>query len=579
MVKKSIFGVIGIVILVSSFSFIKHLKSEVAPTPADKIFINGTIITVDNNNSIAEAVAVKDGKILAIGTTKEINAYKGKATEVEDLQGKTLIPGFIDGHSHFVSVNKSRGPGLAPPPVGTVSNIGDIVAALQKFKEEHNIKPGEWISGSGYDPDQLEEKRQPTKEDFDKAFPDNPIAITHVSGHMTIANSYALKVSGITASTSDPNGGKIVREKGSNEPTGLLLERAAGLLKRTRPEDEVPLTEEEKFGMLKAREKLYASNGITTAQDGATAFANLSLLEDASEKGVLYIDIEALPVYASLTKVLQAYKYGELKNHLKLNGFKLFADGSPQGKTAFFTDPYLTEVPGCDKNECHGIPTITQEKFNKAIVEAFKNNIQPYVHCNGDAAIDMYIKAVRNANAELNTTSIGRRPVVIHAQFTRPDQLDSYKELGMLPSFFSNHTFFWGDVHIQNLGKERAFFESPLNSALKKGIIFTNHTDFGVTPINQIFLMWTAVNRLSRSGVVVGPDERVKPIDALRAVTINGAYEYFEEATKGSIEKGKLADFAILSANPLTVNPATIKDITVLETIKEGKTIFDKKKD
>jgi predicted amidohydrolase YtcJ len=273
---------------------------------------------------------------------------------------------------------------------------------------------------------------------------------------------------------------------------------------------------------------------------------------------------------------LQTYKYGVLNNHLKLNGFKLFADGSPQGKTAFFTESYLTEVPGCDKNECHGIPTITQEKFNDAIVTAFKNNIQPYVHCNGDAAIDMYIKAVKYADAQLNTTALARRPVVIHAQFTRADQLDSYKELGMLPSFFTNHTFFWGDVHIRNLGKERAFFESPVNSALKKGITFTNHTDFGVTPINQIFTIWTAVNRLSRSGVIVGPDERITPIEALRAVTINGAYEYFEEATKGSIEKGKLADFAILTNNPLTVNPATIKDIEVLETIKEGKTIFKK---
>ena len=564
-----------ICLIIASLAFVNRNKSAVV-NAADKIFINGIVVTVNDANTITEAVAVKNGKIVAVGSNKEIKAFKGDSTEVIDLHGKTLIPGFIDGHSHFVSVSRSRGPSLAPPPVGKVKNIADIIVELQKYKEEHNIKSGEWITGSGYDPDQLDEQRQPVKEDLDAAFPNNPVVITHVSGHMRVANSYALKVSGITANTPDPKGGMIVRKKGTNEPAGLLQETAGSLLKRTAPEDEEPLTQDEKFDLLKKREELYASNGITTAQDGATSFANLSLLEAASNKGVLYIDIEALPVFASLNKVLQAYKYGVLNNHLKLNGFKLFADGSPQGKTAFFTESYLTEVPGCDKNECHGIPTITQEKFNDAILTAFKNNIQPYVHCNGDAAIDMYIKAVKYANEQLNTTAIARRPVVIHAQFTRADQLDSYKELGMLPSFFTNHTFFWGDVHIRNLGKERAFFESPVKSALKRGITFTNHTDFGVTPINQLFTVWSAVNRLSRSGVVVGPDERLTPIEALRAVTINGAYQYFEEATKGSIEKGKLADFAILSNNPLTVNPASIKDIEVLETIKEGKTIFKK---
>jgi predicted amidohydrolase YtcJ len=229
------------------------------------------------------------------------------------------------------------------------------------------------------------------------------------------------------------------------------------------------------------------------------------------------------------------------------------------------------------RDDCRGIPTVTQEQFNATVLKDFQNNIQSFVHCNGDATIDMYIKAVENANKVLNTSSVGRRTVIIHSQFARPDQLDKYKELGMMPSFFTNHTFFWGDVHVRNLGKERGYFESPTKSALKRGIVFTNHTDYGVTPINQLFLLWTSVVRQSRSGVVIGPDERLTPIEGIRAITINGAYEYFEEKTKGSLEKGKLADLIILSEDPTTVDPQKIKDIVVLETIKEGKTIYTRK--
>jgi hypothetical protein len=198
------------------------------------------------------------------------------------------------------------------------------------------------------------------------------------------------------------------------------------------------------------------------------------------------------------------------------------------------------------------------------------------VHCNGDATIDMYLKALDKANAQLKINSVSRRPVTIHSQFVRPDQLDRYKQLGVIPALFSNHAFFWGDVHTQNLGTERAGFLSPLKSAAKKGIIATNHTDYGVTPLNQLFLLWTSVVRQTRSGKVVGPDERLTPLEGLRAITINGAYQYFEENTKGSIEKGKLADFVVLSDDITTIDPARIKDVTVLETIKEGKTIYKK---
>ncbi len=575
MKKTTIFLAIIAIVLVAFTN--RPVKVDIK---ADRIFINGTVLTIDSVNSIKQAVAIKDGKILAVGSTEDITRLKSPQTEIVDLKGKTLIPGFIDGHSHFMSMGRGKTANLSAPPVGNVTNIAGLVTELQKFKKEKNIKDGEWISGFGYDPDQLAEKRHPTKEDLDSAFPNNPVSLTHVSGHMTVANSYALRISGIDSTTKDPAGGIIVRKKGSQEPTGLLQEHAAGLLKRKVSEGIKKPSLEDQFAELKDQQDFYASNGLTTAQDGYSSFESVELLSKAAQQHKLFIDIEALAGIQIVDKVLAdtSYKFGVLRNHFKIAGFKMVADGSPQGKTAYFTKPYLTDVPGCDHDQCTGIPTVTQKYFDLAIYKGYKNNIQTYVHCNGDATIDMYIQAINFADSALNTTSVGRRSVVIHSQFVRPDQLDTYHNLGIVAALFSNHAFFWGDQHIQNLGIERASFLSPLKTAIKKGVVATNHTDYGVTPLSQIFLLWTSVVRETRTGKVIGPDERLSPIEGLRAITINGAYEYFEEKSKGSIEKGKLADLVILSDNPTTIDPEKIKDIVVLETIKEGRTIFKKEK-
>lgn len=572
--KKKIFYILPLAVAMALISFKSFVNKPAAADVADAIFINGKIITVDSANSIQQAVAVKDGKILAVGSTADITKLKSASTMVTDLGGKTMIPGIVDGHSHFMSgMSRSQSVDLSPPPVGNVKSIPDIIAAIKAFIATNHVQKGEWINGFGYDQDQLVEKRHPTKEDLDAAFPDNPIVISHVSGHMAVVNSAALKLSGITSSTPNPPGGMIVRKPGTTEPAGLLQENARRLLKH---DGGTKGTLDDELKLLKAEEDYYASYGITTAQDGYTSYESVVLLKEAAKRNDLFIDIDALPGFPILDSLIgkPQYQFGVYDNHLKLAGFKMIADGSPQGKTAFFTKPYLTPVPGCEVDDCDGIPVVTQEYFNDAVNKGFKNNIRVFVHCNGDATIDMYIKAVEKANQDLHTTSTDRRPVIIHSQFVRRDQLDKYKELGMLPSFFTNHAYFWGDVHVQNLGKERAFFLSPTKTALKKGIVFTNHTDFGVTPLNQMFVLWTSIARESRSGQVIGPDERLTPMEALRAITINGAYEYMEEKTKGSIEKGKLADLAVLSADPLTVPTTQIKDISVLQTIKEGKTIY-----
>lgn len=560
----------------ASLAFVALISFNAFKKPvvfADKIFINGNIITVDAKNSLAEAVAIKDGKILAVGTSATINQLKGVQTQVVDLKGKTLIPGFIDGHSHFMSLGRGKTADLSPPPVGTVKTIADIITVLKAFQKEKGIKAGEWINGRGYDPDQLKEGRHPTKEDLDAAFPDNPVSLGHTSGHMSVVNSYALKISGVDGNTKDPEGGQIVKGK-DGQPTGLLLERARSVLKINGNREKPSI--EEQLKLLDEQQQLYASEGVTTAQDGASSLPSIELLKEAAKRKRLYIDVEALPSFAILSRLVDGkYTFNQFDNHLKLKGTKIFTDGSPQGKTAFFTKPYEVEVPGCHEH-CTGIPTITQEKLDEAVQYCFTNNIQPFAHCNGDAAIDMYIKAIKKANEQFKNRSNALRPVIIHSQFVRADQLDDYKTLGLVPSFFTNHAFFWGDVHVRNLGKERAWFLSPLKSAQNRQITFTNHTDFGVTPISQVFLWWTSVARESRSGQIIGPAERLTVLEGLRAITINGAYQYGEEKEKGSIEVGKKADLVILSENPLKIEVAKIKDIKILETIKEGKTIYKK---
>jgi predicted amidohydrolase YtcJ len=328
---------------------------------------------------------------------------------------------------------------------------------------------------------------------------------------------------------------------------------------------------------LKDAQDHYASSGVTTAAEHLAIPDKVVLLEKAAAEKRIYIDLMVTPGFMMAKEVLGTgrIKWREYSNHLNFVGLKMAVDGSPQGKTAFLTKPYLTPVPGCTK-DCRGFSNMTQEQVDQLMLACYKNNVQLYSHCNGDASIDMMIKGHENAVKVLGDSTTDRRTVIIHSQIMRPDQLEKYKKYHMIPSFFTNHTYYWGDVHLANLGKERGGYISPMRAAIDKGVIATNHTDFIVTPLDQLFLLWTSVNRLSRTGQPVGEGQRITPYEGLRALTAYGAYEYFEEKSKGTLEAGKIADLVILDKNPLKVDPAAIRDIKVVETIKEGKTIYRK---
>jgi predicted amidohydrolase YtcJ len=538
------------------------------------LFYNGDIVTMETDiPEYVEALLVSNGKIIFAGKKKEAETLAGEGFEMVDLAGKTMLPGFIDGHSHLTNyADGLMQADLNPPPIGAVTDIPGIIKAITDLKQKLNAKDNELLVGFGYDADMLNEKRHPNTADLDAAFPNNPVILKHASGHMLVANTAAFKLAGISSATRDPTGGTFIRKKGSQELDGLVQEMA---MQPFMPLMARPLPMEVEMKKIRDAQAYYASCGVTTANEHLAMIEKMVLLDTAAARGELYLDLIALPAFIYAKEVLgtNKVKWRTYNNHLKYQGLKMATDGSPQGKTAFLTKPYLTPVPGCTHN-CVGFPNMPQEQINQLMLACYKAGVQLFSHCNGDASIDMMIKGHQYAIRALGDSTSDRRTVIIHSQIMRPDQLDEYKKYKMIPSFFTNHTFYWGDVHIANLGKERAGFLSPMRSAIDKGILATNHTDNIVTPMDQLFLLWTSVNRVSRNGVVVGEAERITAYEGLKAQTINGAYEYFEEDIKGSLKAGKMADLVILDKNPLKVDKTAIRDIKVVETLKEGRTVY-----
>ena len=538
--------------------------------PADEIYVGSSILTMDPARPRAEAVAVAQGRIVAVGGRAELEASrKGPATRVVDIGGATLLPGFIDGHSHISqALTFADWANVSIPPVGSVDSIASLLETLGRHVATRGgAAPGEWILAWGYDPDGLAANRHVVRADLDVAFPDNPVMLLHVSGHGVVLNSAALRLAGIDARTPTPAGGVIARLPGSDEPAGLLMESAALLAYAAIPRPTV----EQQLATLDEVQRLYARNGYTTIQDGASDDQTLELLRRAAAAGALWLDVVALPVVFQPSELDARLRerFGSYAGHLKLGGIKVLTDGSPQGRTALFSAPMLVHGPG-DETDWRGEPFMAPAQYDDIVARVYAAGIPLWTHANGDGAIDMVIAAHEKAGAR---AADDRRDVVVHSQFVRPDQLDSYVRLGIAASFFSNHAFYWGDVHVRNLGAERASFLSPLKTAHAKGVKYSNHTDYGVTPLDPAMVLWTAVTRQSRSGVVIGPDERVPAQRALEALTIDAAWIYREEDSKGSISPGKVADFVVLDADPLAVPADRLRELKVLATIKEGRLV------
>lgn len=556
-------------LLVAGFTSIS--MAATAPAP-ERIYV-GHIITMDSALPEAQAVAVSGERIVAVGTAESVLKLRRRGTEVVELGDRVMLPGFIDAHGHLTATAvMNQYVNLAAPPVGTVRSIPELQEALRQFIKSRPLPPGQWIIGVGYDDSQLQEHRHPTREELDAVAADRPVFVVHVSGHMGAANSALLALRHIDATSADPPGGAIRRRAGSREPDGVLEESAyqAVLADVPKPDADAALA-----GVANALH-YYASMGITTVQDGASMRDTLALLREAAKRKMLDLDVVAYrfwsPVGAAFPDDLP---YGQYQDRLKIDGVKLILDGSPQGKTAYLSEPYLVPPAG-QPASYRGYPSMPAGAVGKALHEALQHGVALLAHANGDAAAQMLIDETEKARRD--TGNATGRIVMIHAQTVRDDQLDRMVALNITPSFFVGHTFYWGDWHReQTLGEPRADRISPARSALDRHMPFTLHTDTPVVPPFMLRTIWSAATRRTRSNDILGPLQRIPVLAALQALTINAAQQYGELDSKGSISQGKLADLVILSEDPLRVDPEKIPEIQVLQTISHGRTVFEKK--
>lgn len=537
------------------------------------IYTGGPIYTMNQAGDVVEAVAVAQGKILATGSLETVKKIAGSMARVIDLKGKALFPGFIDGHSHFAKTGyyELYWVNLNIPPLGSVVGIADLVALL---KEKSKTTPkGEWIIGYNYNDLGMKEQRHPVRLELDSVSKEHPIFIRHVSGHLAAVNSKALELAKITENSPNPDGGKYRRDAEGKLDGVLEGPPAYAPLIALQPQETV----EKQLDSIRHQSHAYAKAGVTLAQNGGSPTWDDSF-QKAVDNGDLKIRLVIWP-NGQNKDVIKSYGSKRSGDPLEdtgkiwLGAAKLFADGSPQGYTAHFSEPYFKQLP--DKPaDYRGFPMYrSREDFFALVKSLHDDNWQIATHTNGDQAIQDMIEAYGAALKD--TPRKDHRHVLNHCQFTRPDQVSQIAELGLFPSFFVTHTWFWGDIHRETVaGPERAAHISPLKAAVDHRITFTLHNDTPVTPISPLMDVFSAVTRLTLSGKVLGPDQRVDVMTALRAITIDAAKMYFMEDKVGSLETGKFADMVILYEDPTKVPVEQIKDITIAETIVGGKSVY-----
>jgi predicted amidohydrolase YtcJ len=532
---------------------------------ADTIYVGDNIITMDDSHKSPTAVVLRGEKIVWVGDKAQITDWVGEYTVVEELNQRALLPGFIDAHGHFSGVAATIDTvNISSPPVGPNVDIASLQANVKAHLAQENSTDRKWVIGWGYDDSLLAEQRHPTRSDLDQISTSHPIALIHVSGHLSSVNSLALELLQIDALSEDPPGGVIRRQGSSQEPNGVLEESAAqGVMEALGREYGV------NADTIVRAQHTYAGHGITTIQEGGQTAEVIGMFQKAAEQGAFFLDLAAYQWVNPDTETPDLATFGQYTNRMKLAGVKMVLDGSPQGKTAYMTAPYL-QPPDGQAPEYRGYPRYPDEEVDELVQRHINAGIPVLAHANGDAAIDQLLNALAGHNSETD-----HRTVIIHAQTIREDQLDKVAAMGLIPSYFSAHSFYWGDWHRDSVfGEARADRISPVKSTVDRNLIYTLHNDSPIVPPDMMRLIWATVNRETRSGEVLGEQQRVSVLDALRGITINAAFQSFEEDTKGSLSPGKQADLVILDRNPLHVPVSELKDIRIDRTISRGKTVF-----
>jgi predicted amidohydrolase YtcJ len=546
----SLSGLCAIIIVVST-AFAQTVDEDIV------IVANGNILTMNSNQPTASAMAVKDGKIIAVGNLAAVKKIAGKSYEYIDLEGHTVVPGFIESHDHIILYGS----------VLTLLDISPYVTpslkdALHKLKTEGKPDEDGWIYGFGADATLYTEKRGPTIQELDELFPDRPVCIPHLSGHAAYVNSKALEAKGVTKDTPNPKGGEFEKDK-NGELTGYLKGMPAWTMVGKLP----PSTKATALNSA----RLHAKRGFTSVTELAILAPRMAMLmEDVTRSGDFPVRMYGgmFVTMPGLDEVAPQIKNYET-DLFKIKYIKTWTDGSTQGGTGYFKEPYY-KLDADTKKGARG----TQEQFNEELTKILQLGFAPAVHANGDAAMDLALNAIEYARKKTGKTDI--RPHLIHCQYVRPDQFDRIQKMGNIGmTFMIPHVYFWGDMHRDLLlGPERAPMINSVKSAIERDIPYALHNDSPVSPPNAILNMWTAVNRLTLSGKVLGPEQRITPEQALLAYTREAAIVLGIEDEVGTLEPGKYADFVVLSKNPLEVDPMKIKDIRVEATVMNGEITF-----
>ena len=517
------------------------------------LYFGGPIVTLEEPQ-YAQALVERGGRIAYVGDREEAERLAGPGARRVDLEGRALLPAFLDPHSHLLACAYAR----LQVPLGECAGWGEIADRLSRHVQERGIQPGEWVKGTGYDQNALAEGAAPDRFCLDRACPHNPVVIQHASGHAGVFNTLALERLGAL------NEDCGLERDGQGELTGRGEENPFLDLLGRIPMDGL----EDVLRAFQGAQEEYASHGITTAQEGLLQPVMAPVYQEILRRGLLYLDVNAYVPPADYDRLRGQFAQGVSASPgtFQVAGMKIFLDGSPQGGTAWVREPYAGG--GC------GTSTMTDGQVLSAFRQALDRDAQLLAHCNGDRAAEQYLTLLAQAEREAGKKLC--RPVMIHAQLLGLDQLERVKALGVIPSFFVAHVYHWGEIHVKNFGLDRAGRISPAGSALAQGIPFTFHQDSPVIPPDMLETIWCACVRRTKTGRVLGAEERIPVEAALRAVTQTAALQYGLERELGTLRPGKRADFVLLSGDPLRTPPEELKKLQVERTIRCGRTIWSR---
>lgn len=517
------------------------------------LYFGGPIVTLEEPQ-YAQALVERGGRIAYVGNREEAERLAGPGARRVDLEERALLPAFVDPHSHLLACAYAR----LQVPLGECAGWGEIADRLSRHVQERGIQPGEWVKGTGYDQNALAEGAAPDRFCLDRACPHNPVVIQHASGHAGVFNTLALERLG------ELDGDCGLERDGQGELTGRGEENPFLDLLGRIPMDGL----EDVLRAFRGAQEEYASHGITTAQEGLLQPVMAPVYQEILRRGLLYLDVNAYVPPADYDRLRGQFAQGVSASPgtFQVAGMKIFLDGSPQGGTAWVREPYA--------GGGRGTSTMTDGQVLSAFRQALDRDAQLLAHCNGDRAAEQYLTLLAQAEREAGKKLC--RPVMIHAQLLGLDQLERVKALGVIPSFFVAHVYHWGEIHVKNFGLDRAGRISPAGSTLARGIPFTFHQDSPVIPPDMLETIWCACVRRTKTGRVLGAEERIPVEAALRAVTQTAALQYGLERELGTLRPGKRADFVLLSGDPLRTPPEELKKLQVERTIRCGRTIWSR---